>query len=267
MSTPGRYLQIYLLLLRNSLIREMNFKANFLLWTLVELLWFSGQILFIDTLFRHTNTIGDWTRWHLVALVGTHQLIAQLFQAIFYINLSNLPELVRTGKLDLLLTQPIDAQFAVSTRQFGPDNIINASLGLLITVYALHHLHIRPSPAHAVVYALLVLTGVSVHYSVMFSLSTLSIWMTRAQGLVFAYFNLFNVGRYPDSVFKGSFRRVLGLIPPVILVATVPARWLTVPTGSPWTITLELVAGTVTCAICTRLLWNRALRSYGSASS
>lgn len=267
MSTIGRYLQIYRLLLRNSLIREMNFKANFLLWTLVELFWFGGQILFIDTLFRHTNAIGDWTRWHMVTLVGTHQLIAQLFQAIFYINLSNLPELVRTGKLDLFLTQPIDAQFAVSTRQFGPDNLINAALGLLITLFGLHHLNVRPSAPHVLVYSLLVLSGIAVHYSVLFSLSTLSIWMTRAQGLVFAYFNLFNVGRYPDSVFKGAFRRILGVIPPVILVAALPARWLTFPSQSPWISTLELLAGTLTCSILTRQLWQKALRSYGSASS
>ena len=42
-----RYLKIYALLLRNSLIREMSFKANFLLWTVVEVLWFFGQVLFI----------------------------------------------------------------------------------------------------------------------------------------------------------------------------------------------------------------------------
>jgi viologen exporter family transport system permease protein len=34
-------------MLRNSLIREMAFKANFLLWMGVELLWFIGQIVFI----------------------------------------------------------------------------------------------------------------------------------------------------------------------------------------------------------------------------
>ena len=33
-------------MLRNSMIREMAFKANFLLWMGVELLWFIGQIVF-----------------------------------------------------------------------------------------------------------------------------------------------------------------------------------------------------------------------------
>ena len=35
-------------MLRNSMIREMAFKANFLLWMGVELLWFIGQIIFIE---------------------------------------------------------------------------------------------------------------------------------------------------------------------------------------------------------------------------
>ena len=42
------YLEIYWLMIRNSLIREMSFKANFLLWMLVELPWFLGQIVFIE---------------------------------------------------------------------------------------------------------------------------------------------------------------------------------------------------------------------------
>ena len=40
-----RYIEIYSIMLRNSLIREMSFKANFILWLIVEVLWFLGQIL------------------------------------------------------------------------------------------------------------------------------------------------------------------------------------------------------------------------------
>ena len=42
-----RYLEISWLMIRNSLIREMSFKGNFLLWITVDLLWFVGQLVFI----------------------------------------------------------------------------------------------------------------------------------------------------------------------------------------------------------------------------
>lgn len=104
-----RYLRVYWLMLRNSLIREMNFKANFIGWIVVELLWFAGRVIFLEVLFAHMERIGNWSKWECVLLVGTHQVIAQVFQAFFYVNVSELPDLVRTGRLDLLLLQPIDS--------------------------------------------------------------------------------------------------------------------------------------------------------------
>src|SRR5436309_1550131 len=147
-----KYWTVYSVMLRNSLIREMNFKLNFLLWLVVESLWFVGQLVFIKVIFSHVNQIGDWTKWQMVLLVGTHQIISQIFQAFFYVNLVNLPELVRTGKLDFILLQPIDGQFAMSVRQFGLDSLVNALVGIGIVCYSLHMLHIVPGPSQIVLY-------------------------------------------------------------------------------------------------------------------
>src|SRR3989442_3034653 len=148
-----RYIEIYAIMLRNSLIREMSFKANFILWMFVELLWFAGQIVFIEVLFLYVDKIGDWSKWQVVLLVGTHQLIGQLFQAFFYVNVANLPELVRTGKLDLMLVLPVDSQFAVSTRQFGFDNVVNALVGVAIVIFSLAKLSVVPHAHQFVLYA------------------------------------------------------------------------------------------------------------------
>src|SRR5438046_6195351 len=107
-----RYIEIYSIMLRNSLIREMSFKANFILWMLGEVLWFLGQIVFFSIIFGPINQIGDWSKWEVVLLVGTHQIIAQLFQAFFFYNVVIIRDLVRTGRLDSLLVLPIDSQFA-----------------------------------------------------------------------------------------------------------------------------------------------------------
>jgi len=140
-----RYIEIYGIMLRNSLIREMSFKANFLLWLIVEVLWFVGQIVFFSIIFGNVDRIGDWTKWEVILLVGTHQIIAQLFQAFFFVNVANIPELVRTGKLDSLLVLPIDSQFAVSTKQFGLDSIVNAVLGGVIVSVSLGKLGFVPN--------------------------------------------------------------------------------------------------------------------------
>src|ERR1700737_4814482 len=188
-------------MLRNSLIRELSFKANFVLWMLVEVLWFVGQIVFFSIIFANVNQIGDWTKWEVVLLVGTHQIIAQIFQAFFFVNIANIPELVRTGKLDPLLVLPIDSQFAVSAKQFSLDSIVNAALGGVVVGVALSKLAVVPTPMSILLYVIALAFGIAVHYSIMLSLAAVSFWIVRAQGLVYGYFNFLNIARYPDVIY------------------------------------------------------------------
>ena len=259
--------EVYGVMFRNSLIREMNFQLNFLLWILVEILWFMGQIVFIEVVFSYVGAIGGWTKWEVVLLIGTHQLIGQLFQAFFYMNLANLPELVRTGKMDFMLLLPIDTQFMVSLKQFGMDNVINAFVGAGFVIFALWKMAIVPTLAQLLLYAVAVCCGILIHYSIMLVFAASSFWMVRSQGLIYGYYSLFNIGRYPDTIYRGAFKLVFSWLIPVIIVANIPSRLLIHAAENPWPIMLQLLAATLLMVGGTRLMWNSALRRYSSASS
>jgi len=159
----SRYAGIYGALVRYSLIHEMQFKVNFLLWILVEALWFGLQLAFMSVLYGHTNQIAGWSRWEVVLLVGCNQFIQQLFHTFFVTNLSNLSELIRKGTLDLLLLQPVNTRFLISVKKFEIGNITNALLGLAVVVYALARLGTTPSPAQWLGFAVVCVAGLSVH--------------------------------------------------------------------------------------------------------
>ncbi|HEY5895429.1 MAG TPA: ABC-2 family transporter protein [Chthoniobacterales bacterium] len=261
-----RYWQIFWIMLRNSLIREMNFKANFLLWLAVEFLWFAGQILFIEALFQYVDKIGDWTKWQVVLLVGTHQIIGQIFQLFFYANVANLPELVRTGRLDFLLLQPIDSQFAVSVRQFGLDSLVNMTAGIAIVGYSLFRLGIQPSVAQVAVYIVACGLGVAIHYAIFLALASASFWIVRAQGMLRGYYSLSELARYPDVVFRGIFRFTFSWLIPIIIVANTPARVLFGLGETGWRLVHLALAATLV-VVLSRIFWLWALRRYSSASS
>src|SRR6187401_1531921 len=132
----GRYLGIYAALWKNSVTRETMFKGNFLLWIIVELLWFGLQLAFIGVLYLHTDAIGTWTKWQVLLLVGASHFIQQVFQAFFLINCANLSELVRTGKMDFLLLLPVNTRFVVSLRQVDLGGFVNAAFALCVMGYA-----------------------------------------------------------------------------------------------------------------------------------
>lgn len=260
------YLALYAALWRNSVIRELGFKVNFLMWIVVEGLWFALQLTFIGVLYLHTENIGSWTKWQVVALVGTSHLIQQLFTAIFLTNLTALSEHIRTGKLDFMLLLPVNTRFLVSFRQVDLGGFVNATGAVCVIGYALHRLHHTPGLAQFAGFGLLVLIGILIHYSLMLMLSATSFWTVRAQGIVWGYYNLFNIARLPDEAFRGAFKAVFTFALPMLLVSNVPVKLLVDKLASPFELLLLVVlAGLVFTA--SELLWRTALKRYTSASS
>jgi ABC-2 type transport system permease protein len=261
-----RYLSIYSALWKNSVVREMGFKVNFLLWIVVELLWFALQLSFILVIYRHTDAIGDWSKWQVVLLIGASHFIQQVFQAFFLTNCTEISENVRTGRLDFMLLLPINTRFIVSLRKVDLGGFVNATSAVGVIIYALHQLHHTPAPIEIASFVAMVAVGVFIHYSLMFLLSAVSFWTVRAQGVVWGYYALFNIARLPDAAFHGVFKAVFTFALPMILVANVPAKILTAKLKSPQDLLLLLVMS-VACFAVSELGWKFSLRRYTSASS
>jgi len=266
LSPLRRYLPIYAALWKNSVIREMGFKSNFLLWIVVELLWFALQLSFIAVIYQHTSRIGDWTKWQVVLLMGASHFIQQIFQAFFLTNCTQISEYVRTGKLDFMLLLPINTRFIVSLRQVDLGGFVNASSAIAVMAYALKQLHLVPSLLQIAGFLCLVAAGVLVHYSLMFLLSSVSFWTVRAQGIVWGYYSLFNIARLPDAAYRGFFKVFFTFAVPMILVANVPAKLLADKLKSPLEMLL-LFAMSAVCWLLSEAGWRFSIRHYTSASS
>jgi len=261
-----RYFSIYAALWKNSVAREMSFKGNFILWIVVELLWFGLQLCFISVLYSQTDSIGTWTKWQMVLLVGASSFIQQAYQAFFLVNMTNLSELVRTGKMDFLLALPVNTRFIVSLRQVDLGAFVNAAFALCVMIYAAARLDLHPTFGQLVGFGALCVVGILLHYSLMFMLAAISFWTVRAQGVVWGYYNLFNIARLPDDAFRGVFKAVFTFALPMLLVSNVPTRALAGTLSSPkmW---LLLIGVAVVWTLISEWFWRLSLRRYTSASS
>jgi len=266
LSSLVRYLKIYAALWKTSVTREMSFKGNFLLWIIVELAWFGLQLAFVGVIFSQTRTVGTWTVWQVVLLTGTSNFIQEIYQAFFLVNCTNLSELVRTGKMDFLLLLPVNTRFIVSTRQVDLPSFANAAFAACVMTFAAHKLGLHPTAGQLLGFGALCVVGLLVHYSLMFMLASVSFWTVRAQGIVWGYYNLFNIARMPDEAFRGAFKAVFTFALPVLLVSNVPVRVLADKLASPamW---LVLVGLGIVWALISEWFWRFSIRRYTSAST
>jgi ABC-2 type transport system permease protein len=262
----ARHATIYAALWRNSVVREMSFKGNFLLWIVVELLWFSLQLGFIGVIYLHTDHIASWSKWQVILLVGASHFIQQIFQAFFLTNCTQLSELIRTGRLDFMLLLPMNTRFLISLRQVDLGGFVNAASALGVMGYAARQLGLVPGVAQIAGFLLLCAAGILIHYSLMFLLASVAFWTVRAQGIVWGYYSMFNIARYPDAAFQGFFRAFFTFAVPMLLVANVPVKLLINRLGSPLDLLWLLGMGLV-CFVISEIFWRFSMRHYASASA
>ena len=259
-------LAIWLAQGKYSLAREMMFRGNFIIWIAVEICWFILQLVFVRVLYLHVDAIAGWTQWEMVLLVGLSQLVQQLFQTFFMVNFLQFPDLIREGKLDFLLLQPAPVLFLVSIRQWDVGSIFNSFLGAAVSVWALGHLGIAITFGGVALAAGFVVVGVALHWSIMLCLVTPAFWVTKANGFIGVYYQLFNIARQPRQAFRGIFLRCFTWGIPVLLVANLPVRALA-GHGLPLRETVWLLGGTAALCLIAGWFFHFGLRRYTSASS
>jgi len=271
----SRYLAILGTFARACLIRDMTFRANFLLECLTSLGWMSMNLAFYLLVFTFTPEIGQgtgWTREPFFAFVATGLVINSIVQALFMPSAEELTELVRTGGLDAVLVKPLDAQFLLSMHRVDFSALANGIVGLVLLGWSVSRFESPPPAAAWAVYPLLVLGGVAILYALVIMLAAATIHMGRNQSLYDFWFYLTNFSRYPAEIYAGPWggplRTVCTFVIPILLVVNVPARVLARPlTGDAWWTVVGMVAAAALALFVSRWVFQRALARYRSASS
>lgn len=278
--SPSRsaYWKVFLTFARNSLVRDMTFRANFVIDAISSISWVVMNLGFYVLIFRYTPMLGKdsgWGKYEFFLFLATGLLINSLVQAFFMTNADEFGELIRTGRLDFALLKPMDTQFLVSLQRVEWSSLGNVVVALVLLVYALVRVEYLPGLLQLLLYPVYVGCGVLLLYSLMFTLAATSIWLGRNQTLYDFWFYITNFSRYPMEIYSGRYgtplRWFFSFIIPVLIVVNVPARLLVrslhPQTLTEWGLPAFALVATAVSLVASRWVFNRALASYRSASS
>ena len=269
------YAAILATVARNSLIREMTFRVNFIAHSIAIMSWTGLQLVFYNIIFQFRDSIGKdtgWTRYPFFVFLGTVMVVNSLMQTFFLPNLREFSEMIRKGNLDFVLLKPIDTQFLVTFNRIDWSSLSNFALGIGVIVYAMIQMQYMPEVLQLLLFPVYLIVGVSIYYSTILLMSCSSVWMGRNQSLDQLWFYITTFSRYPLEIYQGSLglpiRWIFTTVFPVLLVVHVPARVLAKP------LTMEqlpLAGYAVVVAILglffSRMLFKFSLNKYRSASS
>jgi len=265
----AHYLRLWLACARYSITRMLMFRGDFFIWSFVELFWMSVNVLMVSVVYEHTETVAGWNKYQMMLLVGTSMLIQRFLMGFFWSSIFEMGRNIRSGNFDFFLAQPGNVMFMATTRKLDPDSLLNSLIAMALVAYSAHRLGLHPGALDLLLYAVLVLCGLVIHYSMLVLCISLAFWITSAQGIEGSYFTLSEFSRLPREAFRGIGYGIANVVfvwaLPMVIVSNVPAKVL-LSGFDP-----KLVAWVVGSAIAwfgvTVFVFHRGLRRYSSASS
>jgi len=250
--------------IKRVMISPVTFWMVFLIVPLYSLL----QILFLETVFTHTNSFLGYSKYEGYVLMGTYRIVQAMGFFFFVGRLSELKNLLRGTDhetFDTVLTKPIDSQLYGTMGKYMLGNIGPFFIGILITVYGMIHLDYVPTAGGIISYIFLAFLGTLVMYFSLFILQMLLFWSPELQFTEAIWDNAQQFGKYPSALYQGGIGILVNLMFPITLMAAIPSEFLF---GKiPAYMLLTYTGSIFVLFIITRLVWKFALQRYASFSS
>jgi ABC-2 type transport system permease protein len=196
-----RYLRMFRAFASTEFQFEMEYRGNFYLSILEMFLVIGTSIAAVLVMFQHTTTMNGWTLPQMILLLGVYYLIQGGVNLVFSPSFERVMEHVRAGTLDFHLLKPVNTQFLVSTRHLRVVRAADLVLGLAVVIVGLFLVGESVGVAQALLFALSLVFGVMLVYSLLLGLVTLSFWFVRVENLLAIFWAFTEAGRFPVDVY------------------------------------------------------------------
>ncbi|MDQ7020400.1 MAG: ABC-2 family transporter protein [Candidatus Dojkabacteria bacterium] len=92
MDNIKRYLKLYSLFIKVSIVELMSHRFNLMMSALANIVWTMGQLISLKFLFSKIDTFQGWEFKDMILLLVFSQIYVYLFVIIFFKNFRELPK-------------------------------------------------------------------------------------------------------------------------------------------------------------------------------
>lgn len=248
-------------LLQMSLMRSASFSSDFIFGILSAVLWLGIPIVFFKMIYLNVDTIAGWSWYQTLLLVGIYTMVDGLMMTFLVQNLPTLEHDIREGQLDSILLKPIDTQLYYFFYAVDFTQLVNFIFGLTVTIYALIHLSINW--LYLPIALLCMLAGCILYYAIWFLWTITVFWLPTNFGRSDLFLSMIQMGRYPNTIYRGFGKLLFLVILPVGMIATPTA--LALLGRLTWFGFLGVIVLALVSLVLSRLVWLCGLRRYDGA--
>lgn len=260
-----KYIRLYLELIRQSFMKAMTYKANFIIVLVSNMAYFAIQLFFMKVIFNEVDTIAGWNKYEMFFYIGTFAIIDALWVFGPYFNITAIPDMIRSGSLDGYILKPVSSQFLVSLRNVDIGSLFSMLAGVGIVVYAAINGNIDVSFVGIVFYIIAIIHALFVEYSIYLIMLCLAFWMIKVDFADVLHGIICYFSNKPADIYRGIIRKIITFVLPYGFLMTIASK-----TALGKVDKMDYL-GAIILSWCFLLLsiivWKVSIKRYGSASS
>lgn len=267
LKTIQKYIRIYRVLLKYSVIQSTTYRANFFWELLIEFGYQIGLVVFFYALFGHITEIAGWSYYEVLFLAGLNIVYGGLLWGmVFVFGLTRLPEDIKNGNIDIALLKPLNPLFNLTLSKPYFTSLSAPPIGLGLMYYSVLKIG-KVIPIQNILFGTIIFCcGLLIAYSIAVIFSSMSfrfINSTAFQQIGERIIDMYT--RNPHSVYRGGLRIILFFIVPLVFVSSIPSS--TVLRGVEFQYVFLGIGLAAIFLLVAILVWDRMIRYYSSASS
>lgn len=250
---------------RYCLIRDMEFSKNFLITILIHVVYISLNLVFFSLIWVEVGGFGGLSTYQMLFFQGTFILGDSLFMLFTYNGILSVPELIRKGDLDYILTKPVPSQFLATFSKVDFFSFTDFVVGIAILIYSSYKMKLKFNFYTLMFFLVMVVVGKVITYAIACLMVSLSFIFIKMQAIFAIFDEMAQLQRYPMGIYTTPFRMIFSITFPAIIVANYPAYFVFGKLSIVELVWL-FIAGILLLYACHRF-WQYGLGKYESASS
>lgn len=261
----SRYAKLWLGFFKNSLIRQLEYKTNFIGQLITEVVWITTQLIFFKAIFLQVDSFAGWNESEIYFFVGSLYLVDGLHVTLISKNQNTFGSLIRNGLFDFYLLRPVSAYFMSLFRYVNIPGFVNLISAILIVAYSLS-LDLSISAGAMALWLVHIFLGFMLLACLGSFACSMAFWATQVANLNWLFYELYRLGWRPESLYPNIVRRfLLGVFPAAFFISIPSQIALGKIDGLLWN--LAPFGWVAIAALATNFVWRKGIVRYEGALS
>lgn len=258
-------IRLWIAFFKNCLARELEFRGHFIFYFLIDIAWYSIQILFFEVMFLYTPGFAGLSKSHAYVFLGTLFMVDSINMMLIATNFWKFPTYINTGELDFFLLKPVSVFFLAFFRYPNIASILNFIVSIIVFSIGITMLTNSISIIQWISWFTMCICGSIIMLCLETIVASCAFHIVNSSGIQNIFHTIYQIATRPDGMYSKRIQRIFLTVFPISIIASVPSRMLwSEPDISLMSI---CIISTSVFAVFSRWFFMYSLSLYDGASS